>query len=541
MDNGRPQPIPAEKESALSPFVDGDKTAIANLDLEKSAIDTDEIRLEDTVVELSNSSVGYHLWHFRLNRMTREYVIDGLFWLAVRKLLHKKGYAKRAIGKDFLFIKKTGNVIKEVSAQIMRDDIIRYVEAFSEGIRFMHKNFTHQFPPEALLETFLNNSNNLFNNFWLQHLNVHSEPLLKDIRDEMFFVFQNGVVTVSREGVILGKLEAMKGICIWEDQIIPHRFVPESVGEKTHFEAFLSNISYGNEQRLITMYSGIGYLLHHYSSPSEGQAVILYDESMGDGNVPMGGSGKGILVNAIKQVRRVSKVDGKLLEFKNKFKWEMITPSTQVAWLDDVKPDFDFSMLHSNLAEGWTIERKFLPQYLIAPEDSPKTVISSNSIIKGSGPTNKRRQFIIEVGDFYSKQIIHGHEKPIQDTHGCMFFDKIDWQNEDWNGFFMIMLSCAQLYLTNGLVPFEGSNVEYKKLIESTNKIFVGWVQIQNFQPQVDYDTTTYWQIYLLFLPFRWTNLSQRQFSEYLKDYATYKGWKYVNCPRGGTAYFRFE
>jgi hypothetical protein len=37
----------------------------------------------------------------------------------------------------------------------------------------------------------------------------------------------------------------------------------------------------------------------------------------------------------------------------------------QVVWIDDIKPDFDFSLLHSNLTDGWTIERKNLPQFLM--------------------------------------------------------------------------------------------------------------------------------------------------------------------------------
>jgi hypothetical protein len=41
------------------------------------------------------------------------------------------------------------------------------------------------------------------------------------------------------------------------------------------------------------MTTGIGYLMHHYFRESEGQAVILYDESITDLNTPMGGSGKG--------------------------------------------------------------------------------------------------------------------------------------------------------------------------------------------------------------------------------------------------------
>lgn len=67
------------------------------------------------------------------------------------------------------------------------------------------------------------------------------------------------------------------------------------------------------------MKTAIGYLLHFYCRESEGQAVIFYDEAVTDTRTPMGGTGKGVLMSAIKAIRNVAKIDGKHFKSENRF------------------------------------------------------------------------------------------------------------------------------------------------------------------------------------------------------------------------------
>jgi hypothetical protein len=289
------------------------------------------------------------------------------------------------------------------------------------------------------------------------------------------------------------------------------------------------------------MATGIGYLLHHHFRESEGQAVLFYDESITDIKTPMGGSGKGLIINAVKQVRNVTKVDGKHLANDNRFRWELVTPSTQIVWLDDVKSDFDFSILHTNLTDGWTIERKYLSQFVIDPQDSPKTVICSNSIIQGGGSTNRRRQFIIELSDFYSKQIIKGDEKPVEQTHGCIFFNKTTWQANEWNMFFSLMLDCAYQYLNSGLVHSSGINVEINRFRQATSEDFAEWVIDQDFEKNIQYETANYFKEFVSMYYGDNLSIGQRTFTGWIKEYARYKRWKFDRKQSNGTTYFLFN
>ncbi len=473
---------------------------------------------------LTPLSFGYKILYFKYVKDIKTFVVSSLFWDAVRNILHDAGFAKRRIGKNYVFIQKKGCIISEVSPENMRDYFTDYVTSIEEKFAFFYQGEQYQIPPAIIRETYLKNSNSIFNHTWLEHLQIHDEPILKDKKNEMFFLFQNGIVSASKKQIELKPWDEVSGFCVWEEQIIKHDFHYVEDMQTSHFYKFLRNVTNDDDERFLTMSSGIGYLLHHYFRESEGQAVLFYDETITDTKTPQGGSGKGLIVNAIKQLRNTTKIDGKHLDIGNRFRWEQVTPATQVVWLDDTKPDFDFSILHSNLTDGLTIERKYLSQFLIQPKDAPKTVICSNSIIKGGGPTNRRRQFIIELSDFYSRKIIKGDEKPIEREHGCLFFDNDAWQADEWNMFFSVMLDCAYQYLNYGLVHNPGVNVEMNRLRQATSEDFVAWAIEKDFKKNGEYDTKEYFNSFVSIYYGEHHQIGQRTFTGWMKEYAAYKG-----------------
>jgi hypothetical protein len=472
---------------------------------------------------LTPLSFGYRILYFKYVKDIKTFVVSSLFWDAVRNILHDAGFAKRRIGKNFVFIQKKGCIIREISPENMRDYFTDYVTSIEESFCFTYQGEQYQIPPAIIRETYLKNSNSIFNPTWLQHLQIHDAPILKDKEKEMFFLFQNGIVSASKEQIELEPWDEVSGFCVWEEQIIKHDFHYVEDYTTSNFYKFLRNVTNHDDARFLTMSTGIGYLLHHYFRESEGQCLIFYDESITDVKTPQGGSGKGLIVNAIKQLRNTTKIDGKHLDISNRFRWEQVSPSTQVLWLDDAKPDFDFSMIHSNLTDGLTIERKYLSQFLIQPKDSPKTVICSNSIIRGGGSTNRRRQFIIELSDFYSRQIIKGDEKPIERTHGCLFFDREAWKAPEWNMFFSVMLDCAYQYLNDGLVHNPGVNVELNRFRQATNEDFVSWAIEKDFERNIEYDTKQFFNSFVSIYYGETHLIAQRTFTGWLKEYAAYK------------------
>jgi hypothetical protein len=78
-----------------------------------------------------------------------------------------------------VYIQKNGCIISEVSPENMRDYMTAYVDSIQDSICFSYQNKLYQIPPAAIRETYLKNSNNIFNKVWLEHLQEHTEPLLK--------------------------------------------------------------------------------------------------------------------------------------------------------------------------------------------------------------------------------------------------------------------------------------------------------------------------------------------------------------------------
>ena len=489
---------------------------------------------------LTPLTFGYGILYFKYSKDAKQFIASSLYLDEIRNALHEAGFAKRKIGNGFLFIQHNGCIIKEVTPEIMRSYFTDKITSMKEGYSINYKDEQYDIPPETIREIYFKNSNNIFNAAWLEHLQIHDEPILKDTENESYIFFQNSLVTISKGEIKTQTWDNKSGFCIWEDHIIKRDFEYIETNMGSHFYKFIRNVTDNDNSRFRTMVSGIGYLLHHHFRESEGQAVVFYDQTITDTKTPMGGSGKGLIMNAIKQVKKVSKIDGKHFDTGNRFRWEQISPSTQVVWLDDVKSDFDFSTLHSNLTDGWTIERKHQMQFLIDSKDSPKTAICSNSIIKGGGSTNKRRQFIIELSDFYSRQIIRGDEKPIEQTHGCLFFSETEWTSQEWNLFYSFMIDSCYQYMNNGLIPFVGINIELNRFRQATDSDFAAWVIEQNFEKHHPYETKIYHQLYLAAYYGDIHPIGQRAFSGFLKSYSEYKGWSFKVHQSNGLSYFQF-
>lgn len=496
--------------------------------------DSDEIRY------ISPLEIAYKMLYFSFNKSVNQYLSKSLCRVAVEAILFTEGFAKRHIGKGFIPIKIRGCIICEVTVEMVNNHFRTLIDEIKEGYSFIYQELTYQIPVDAIKEIYLRDSHNIFNENWLRHLQIHAEPILKDTETKSYFFFKNSLVVVTKNGVRLEKWEDIKGFCIWEDQLIRHDFNYKKDSSQGHFYKFLVNVTNNDDNRRKSMDTSIGYLLHHNFRESEGQAVLYYDETITDSQTPEGGSGKGLIVNAIKQVRKVAKIDGKHFDGGNRFRWEQITPSSQVVWLDDVKPDFDFSILHSNLTDGWTVERKYKSQFTIEVKDSPKTVICSNSIIKGGGSTNKRRQFIVELGDYYSSQIIKGDEKPIEQEHGGLFFSDSSWDSNQWNLFYSTILDCAWKYHIHGLVYSKGINVELNRFRQSTDDDFASWVEEQEFENKQRYETKKYYEEFIKIYYGDSHQIGQRKFTSYLKEYARYKGWKFDVKQSNGVSYFSF-
>ena len=186
----------------------------------------------------------------------------------------------------------------------------------------------------------------------------------------------------------------------------------------------------------------------------------------------------------------------------------------QVLAFDDVKKNFNFEQLFSAITEGLTIEYKGMPAIKLPVEESPKILISTNYTIKADGGSFKGRMFEVELSSYFN-----ANYEP-KDEFGCMFFD--EWDDKEWARFDHFMINCLQYFLENGLVPYEHKNLKYRKLVNSTNKEFVYFMEEKTFynEQKINYKE---WIIeFVNENPDFKKWLTQNTFNKWLKSYFDY-------------------
>jgi hypothetical protein len=231
------------------------------------------------------------------------------------------------------------------------------------------------------------------------------------------------------------------------------------------FKTFVSNIAGDDSQRVSSMESTIGFLMHGYKNPSYCPAIILNDEVISDN--PEGGTGKGLFVNALSKIKKTVTIDGKSFNFDKSFAYQTVNVGTQVLCFDDVKKHFDFERLFSVVTEGLTVEKKNKDAIKLPFNRSPKIMITTNYAIKGKGNSFERRKWELEFRQFYSKEFTPFVE------FGRMLFN--DWDEEEWCKFDNYMINNLKSYLSTGLIKSTFVNLKVRKLSAETCHEFIDW------------------------------------------------------------------
>jgi len=411
--------------------------------------------------------------------------------------------------KAFLFITKRKNFINVVNEFEIKDDLLNRLIAGNKIDVF----------------NVLANETRLFTPQYLSILETANIAIEKDGKEYAMLFYKNYAVKVYKDFIELYDYDELNGF-VWENQIIDRDF-DECDHHESIFRSFVWYISGQNVERYNSFKSIIGYLLHSHKTSANNRAIILNDETISD--MPNGGSGKGILVNAIGHMKRLSVIDGKTFDFNKSFAYQTVSTDCQVLFYDDVKKNFEFERLFSQITEGITIEYKNQGAVKLPVQDSPKIVISTNYTIKTEGGSFERRVFEIEFSSHFNA----GHTP--MDEFGQMLFE--DWDAKEWQRFDKYMINCLQYYLENGLVKSEPKNLMLRKAINETCQEF--W----DFAEDGGITLNTKLTKAEAYAKFREDNeelrfLTKRLFMKWVKRYADYKGYLYEEGNSNGSRWF---
>jgi len=365
---------------------------------------------------------------------------------------------------------------------------------------------------------------NLFSENLLAMIETVELMMLKDTKTTSYLAFKNGILEVNKHQIKLIDYIDVNGY-VWDSQIITRDW--ESLEDfNNEYKTFINNISSGEP---LSIESVIGYLLSTYKNKMNNKAVILNDEVISEN--PEGGTGKGLFVQGLRQIRRVSILDGKTFDDKKSFPYQTVSPETQVLVFDDVKKNFDFESKFSLVTEGMTLERKNKDAIRLKVEESPKMVISTNYAIKGEGNSHDRRRFELEIAQYYGKNLTP------YDEFGKQLFD--DWEILEFQKFDNYMVYCLQVYLKSGLVIQNAKNLKMRKFIAETCMEFYEWINDKdNFPIGIRNDKTQYFvkftEEYQDFK--KW--LTRKKFNIWVNKFATFKKLEYTEGNTNGMRWF---
>ena len=365
---------------------------------------------------------------------------------------------------------------------------------------------------------------NIFSENYLSMLESIDLMMLSDGRTYSYISFNNGILKVTKDKIELIDYIDIDGY-VWKSSIIERDFV-ELEDNENDYKKFINNIS-SNEPYPIEC--TIGYMLSNYKNRSNNKAVILNDETITDN--PEGGTGKGLFVQGLSQIRKTSIIDGKQFDSKKSFAYQTVSLDTKILVFDDVKKNFDFEDKFSLVTEGITLERKNKDAIKLNVHDSPKLLLSTNYAIKGEGNSHDRRRHELEIAQYYGRKLTPS------DEFGRELFD--EWEIEDFNKFDNYMVECLQKYLKDGLVKQNAKNIKLRKFIAETSMEFFEWIQDHdNFPINKLNDKKTYFENFIQEYQDYKLWLKRKRFDIWVQKYATFIGSEYQTDVSNGLRWF---
>ena len=349
--------------------------------------------------------------------------------------------------KNYVFVRVTNNLIDHTSEKEIKDFILDHLLNLDD----------------TSIYNYFADHTRLFREEFLTLLSTIDIYFIEDTKDYAYLYYKNCAVQISKNEIKTIDYLDLGGY-VWKDHVIDRNFNRCGLDDSV-YKKFIANICGQKEERINSMESTIGFLLHAHKNLSYCPAVILNDELISDN--PEGGTGKGIFMNALAQMKKVVTIDGKSFVFERSFAYQLVSADTQILVFDDVRKHFDFERLFSVVTEGLTLEKKNKDAIKIPFSKSPKIAITTNYAIKGAGNSFARRKWELELHQHYNKQ-----HTPLDDFGKLMFGE---WDDDEWCQFDNYMIGCLQNYLNKGLQKSKFVNLKIRQLSAETSHDFIEW------------------------------------------------------------------
>jgi len=481
----------------------------------KRGVSKKEIRLqladsqiEDAVIDSVINTIEEDETDKRFWTKSEKGVINIIHYL-FRQFLEDNGFYKFCPegSRNFIFVRVTNNLIDHTSEEEIKDFVLGYLEDLDD----------------MSVYNYFADKTRFFREEFLSLLGTVDVYFIEDDKDTAYLYYRNCAVKVTKDKKTTIDYLDLGGY-VWKDQVIDRDFdMCESFD--CDYKTFISNIAGNNKQTVQSMRSTIGFMLHAYKNLSYCPAIILNDEVISDN--PEGGTGKGLFINGLSQMKKLVVIDGKAFNFEKSFAYQLVSADTQILCFDDVKKHFDFERLFSVVTEGLTLEKKNKDAIKIPFKKSPKVGITTNYAIKGRGASFERRKWELEFKQFYTKDF---------NSFGGVLesFCFLNGARKNGSAFDNYMVENLMFYLSNGLIKADFKNLTIRKLSADTCHEFIEWCGLvgpENKNEAIKYNEKIYKNdLYLEFIednpdfaPKAKRTISRTEFYRWLSSFALYK------------------
>lgn len=354
----------------------------------------------------------------------------------------KRNYSNCLIIESF-------NIIEEIDIAKIKELVFNYIE-----------NYIDLKTASIIKRKLITGQKTYFLRDTFDFLKNYDCSFSKDKKEISCFYYKNGFVSVTKDNVELNEYDILPGK-IWKGYINDRNFIGKTE-INCDFEKFFNNICNGEAERILSLKTIIGYLLHTYKDKANAKAVIFMDEEYSE--FAEGRRGKSLIGDSLRYIRKTVYLDGQNFSFENQFKFQQINQDHQLIIFNDANNKFDYEKLFSLITDDMIINRKHKHEITIPFKDSPKILINTNYSIPIPGGSAKARFIEFPFSNYYSDNFTPSNE------FGKTFFD--DWDETDWNNFDNFMLECCQLFLKHGILIYKNENSEKNNKINKIGKEF---------------------------------------------------------------------
>tara|TARA_R110001606_G_C15374721_1_gene649871 strand:- start:5 stop:2557 length:2553 start_codon:yes stop_codon:yes gene_type:complete len=324
------------------------------------------------------------------------------------------------------------------------------------------------------------NSDIMLSDKKIAHLHELDVDLHMDTINASYFYFQNSVVQVMKDSIVLIDYKDLGGV-VWASEV-RDRDIKLVEGEGT-FSKFCSLVSASDPIRVNALNCSLGYLMHRYKVGGLTDYCIVYSDQDSTDEQANGRSGKGILTEAVIKMRSTLEIDGKDKKFgsSNQFALAEYKLGQSLAVVDDLYKGYDFENMFTKITKGIKFERKYESAVSVPYAQSPKWAISTNYTLGNAGGNSAReRRRDIEICNYFN-----GRDCTPKTEFGVFFWGD-QYSDQEWDLFYNYMFKCSKEFLNapEMMVPqVKFQALAEKNLAGATNYYFAQWCLNSPFPP----------------------------------------------------------